>query len=118
MRKLLIAIIGLMCWAGCEYETVVPKVVNLPDEPISFATQIQPIFTAKCITCHSGQTPILTEGKAYNSLVSGGYVDTNNPTNSVVYVKTSGGHPGGANVLSVTEQAYLLKWIEDGASNN
>jgi hypothetical protein len=119
MKKIYLIAMALFTLGACEYETVKPVVVEIPDTgvPISFATQIQPMFTSKCITCHSGQTPILTAGNAYNSL-SNGYLNTTSPAQSLVYTKPQGGHPGGSNNLTATELAYLLKWIEEGAKNN
>lgn len=120
MRKILACLLGLCMWTACEYETIVPEKVVLPDEdtPILFSTQIEPFFVAKCNTCHAAQSPILTQGKVFGSLNTGGYLNTADPAQSVVYTKTKGGHPGGSNSLSATELALLLRWIEEGAKNN
>jgi len=105
-------------WA-CEYETIVPKVVELPDEPVSFATQVAPIFVnANCISCHgAGMSPDLRADKSYNSLVAGGFVDTENPSESKVVTQIASGHGTAINV-SAEDKAFLLKWIEEGAKDN
>ena len=119
MKKSLLVILGfvLISITSCEYKYIDPIEVQLPDEPVIFSTQIEPIFQEKCITCHSSTNPILTEGNAYNSIVNGNYINVEIPESSILYDKVSGGHPGG-NSLSATEIALILKWITDGAENN
>jgi uncharacterized membrane protein len=118
MKKILIALVALLCWAGCEYDTITPKVVTLPDEAVSYASQIQTVFDAKCIACHSAQSPILVSSSSYTNLKTGNLVNTTTPASSKIYTQAKSGHPGGANAMSVTELAYLLKWITEGAANN
>ncbi len=103
--------------SACTYNIIEPSTPNVPIVDISFSTDLQPIFNANCVACHTSQKPVLVEGQSYNSLIDGGYVDVNDPEASIIYVKTSGGHPAG-NALTPTEQAMLLKWIEEGAKNN
>jgi hypothetical protein len=105
-------------FTACEYQFVEPEQIILPDDPISFATEIQPVFNSKCNTCHTVTSPVLTDGNAYQNLMSGGYIDLNNPESSVIYVKVSSGHPGGSSAFNSTERAILLKWIQEGAENN
>jgi len=107
---------------GCYYDQVyvAPEIPDLPppDEEISFDTQIQPIFTAKCIACHPPTRSLdLTEGKAYASINNATYIDLGTPAESLIYTKPSptGSHPGQYNT---TEAALLLRWIEEGAQNN
>jgi len=116
--KAFISAVFLMIFISCEYETIEPIVVELPDEPISFSDEIQPIFTAKCIACHAFLNPNLSEGTAYTSLISGEYVNTEDPENSRLIVQIDTGHPGGSSNPSVEERAKILKWIEEGAQNN
>jgi hypothetical protein len=118
MRKMgfiaLLLIAGL--WA-CEYDTLDPKEIELPDV-IYFATDLAPVFEANCSTCHSGAlSPSFKATDSYGALVNGGYVDTNNPEESKLIVKISIPHPSN-DPLSLTEKAMILKWIEDGAKNN
>jgi len=101
---------------SCEYKFV--ELEELPDDPVIFSIQIEPVFQEKCITCHSSTSPVLTTGNAYNNLINGNYINTEAPEASVLYEKIDGGHPGGSNSLSAEEIALILKWIEEGAENN
>lgn len=98
---------------SCQWLTIEPVDVDVP-EVVSFANDIQPIFSAKCATCHTSTVPVLTSGNAYNSLINGSYVNTTDPASSVIIIKTGTGHGG----LNPTEKALLLAWIEKGAQNN
>lgn len=120
MKRSLLFILGfiLIIITSCEYKFIDPIEIELPDEPVSFSEQIEPIFQNKCITCHSSTSPILTIGNAYNSLNDGNYINVIVPESSKLYEKVSGGHPGGNSSLSAEELALILKWITDGAENN
>jgi len=87
--------------------------------PVSFANNIQTIFTASCIFCHSGASPSagldLSEGNAYASISIPKYINLGTPNQSLIYTKPLSGHPG---TYSATEAATVLKWIEEGALNN
>ncbi|HEX9828304.1 MAG TPA: hypothetical protein VGA80_17020 [Flavobacteriaceae bacterium] len=95
-----------------EIEVVIP-----PDQVISFANDITPIFvTYNCTQCHfaSGQNPDLTPGSEFNSLVPT-YVNAGDPNNSRLYIKLSiDGHRN----VDATSLALIKKWIDDGAENN
>jgi len=108
---------------GCVYDFIAPEAVEPvdPGTPIGFAAQIQPLFTAGCISCHkTGSTaPDLTSGNAYNAINTSKYINTSSPAQSLLYrrVVASGGftgHPG----LNASQAALLLAWIEQGAKNN
>jgi cytochrome c peroxidase len=105
----------MMGMVACEYVTIEPKDVVIPDTPIDFATQIEPIFTeANCVMCHTGsQQPNLTAGKAYTSLISLNLVDTANPANSKLMKQINAGHNTGT--LTAAQTALILKWITEGA---
>ena len=81
MKKSLLIILGfvLITITSCEYKYIEPLVIELPDEPVSFSQQIDPIFQDQCITCHASTSPILTSGNAYNSLINGNYINTTAP---------------------------------------
>jgi hypothetical protein len=103
---------------GCKYDFILPEVVPPIDnggEPISFATQIVPIFAEKCIGCHNNQTPKLTADVAYAQLVPA-YVNTASPASSKIYtVPTSGTHYA---KISAAQSALILAWITEGAQKN
>jgi len=110
---------AMLILVSCEYETIVPKVVELPDEPVSFATQVAPMFVeAGCAGCHSGGiAPDLRADKSYASLTNGGFLNVASPSDSELVKKIESGHATSGN-LSATQKALLLKWIEEGAKNN
>jgi len=112
-----ISILTLVFTVSCEFETIEPIDIDITD-PISFSTELQPIFDAKCITCHSSTKPVLTSAVSYNNLINGDYININDPEDSELYEKVADGHPGGNNSLTAEEMAKLLKWIEDGAEDN
>ena len=115
MKKSLLFILGLIliCASSCEYNVIEPLVFEVPDG-VSFTEDIKPIFEEKCATCHSSRSPVLTDGKAYNSLIDGDYINTDEPASSKIYVKLSSGD----HYSSMEENAYLLKWIQEGALDN
>jgi hypothetical protein len=101
--------------SSCEKKIFKAPVVD-PNAPVSFTTEIQPLFTAKCAAsgCHSGAiSPNLTEGKAYSSLIDGGLVDTLNAATSVLYVKLTTNMP--PTKLPASDINKVLYWIKQGA---
>ena len=104
---------------SCEYEWIVPEDPEMP-EVVSYSNNIQPIFDRSCNMsgCHSsgGPAPNLESDKSYDALLSGGYVNVDDPESSSLYTSVRFGsmkayaQPGDA--------AYILKWIEQGAQNN
>ena len=108
---------------GCEKDYSTSKVVTI-DFPVSFATNIQPIFTTDCAipTCHvsGGAAPDLSADKAYDELTGLGYVDTANAEGSILYVRiTSTVRPmPPSEKLSAEEIGLVLAWIKQGAQLN
>ncbi len=118
-RSILLSVLALLMFAisSCEYSNIEPIVIELPDEKVLFSEDILPFLTSKCASCHASVAPILTAGNEYTNLISGGYINLDDPALSSLYIKTSDGHPAG-NGLTATELALMLKWIEEGAENN
>jgi hypothetical protein len=102
---------------------------------VSFATDIQPIFTTSCVGCHGPPQPTgdtdLTAGASYGSLVnvvSSGYapavrVIPGDTTHSVLYHKVFGtGQYGPAmplgGTISQSDRTKIRTWIIEGARNN
>ena len=117
----LIVVVVIVSIFSCEkvYLTEPPVVILDTTVVYSFADTIQPIFNKNCIGCHSGGIPPdLTAANSYNSLINGGYVetDTAKTDQSLIYTKLlSGSHDGRA---TNTEEALILMWIKQGAKNN
>ena len=130
-RKLLIIMIGLCAisiglWS-CQWHTIEPIAIQLPDpgdpnnpvDSVSFATEVFPIFDAKCSSCHPTlHAPDFSSvSNAHTSLTENSYVDTDTPANSLVITKiTSGDH--NATSYTTAEQTSILTWITQGAKNN
>lgn len=92
---------------------------------VSFSSDIVPLLTANCAKsgCHNGTiSPDLTAANAYNSLVTGNFVSTSTPANSLVYLwltgKESATMPLGASNNPSNINGYILAWVTQGAENN
>jgi mono/diheme cytochrome c family protein len=131
--------------AGCPETAVSPAAGDTSATPISFANQIQPIFTSKCIQCHAvggvGYDGTgganggldLTTGNSYASIVDVAAfqkptvspffrVTPGNPDCSYLIQKISSSTPkeGGKmplaqTALSDAEINLIKQWIQHGA---
>lgn len=117
------AMILMFSLSGCYYDLGLEETVPI-DVQITFQNDIIPIFNANCSVagCHvsGGISPDLTSDKAYNSLISGGLINTNVPGNSELYMWVSGqkSTPMPVGGVDNTIKATILAWIEQGALNN
>jgi len=108
---------------SCKYDFIIPVEVPVIDnggKPISFSTQVSPIFSTgdKCTECHKtgGQAPDLSPANAYAQIVPK-YVNTTTPNQSKIYsVPGSSAHSWRG--YTPTEAATVLAWITEGAKNN
>jgi hypothetical protein len=96
-----------------------------PDTPISFRSDIEPLFSRNgkdCTACHNGliQNPDLRVGNAFEALLQGGYVIPNDAESSLLYQSLPGNeHPVTLGFALSTEEISLIKgWIDRGAENN
>lgn len=117
LRLILVAVIMLVAVAGftsCEKIGILPVPFD-PNAALSFKTDIQPIFSANCISCHGGtKSPDLRDGKSYNALKTL-YV-TSPAESSRLYSKmTSSSHISRS---TDNEKLKVLNWIKQGALNN
>jgi len=108
---------------GCKYDFILPVEVPVIDnggDPISFATQIAPIFSTgdKCTQCHkTGGTaaPDLSAANAYAQLMAK-YVNKAAPEQSeILTIPGSSSHSW--KKFTVLEAATILAWIKEGANN-
>jgi hypothetical protein len=86
----------------------------------SYTSIKQNIFVPKCMSCHQSTSPNLTQ---HSLLMASGVIDTQNPTQSQLYLRISGNTAGtqmpmGAPALSPQEISTILSWIQNGAPNN
>jgi len=122
-KYLLLFLFGLLLNA-CTYDFIVKEELPPIDVtvPVSFSTQIVPIFTNSCVSCHKtgGQAPDLTAPNAYNSIKTMNLANTAAPETSIIYTEPN---PANASVHSwkkytAAEAQLVLTWIQQGAKNN
>jgi hypothetical protein len=121
-HTILILLFMTVAVLSCKYDFIKkPEPIN-PETPVSFATQIQPIFsTDGCTGCHKpgGQTPDYTLPDAYNSIMSNDVVNTTTPESSLLYTvpnPTTSGHTWSK--CTAQQSELILLWIQQGALNN
>ena len=120
---LILALFTLLS-SGCKYDFILPEKVPVIDnggQPISFATQVVPIFSTgdKCTSCHKSGgmgTPDLSTASTVYSLIVPKYVNTTSPENSEIYINASSGTHYAK--VTATQAAIILTWIKEGAKNN
>jgi hypothetical protein len=113
----------ILSLSGCYYDDILEDAGPIEDD-ISFENDIISIFDSSCnmTGCHNsgGTAPDLTPANAFDSLISNGYIDINNPVNSELYLWVSG-QKGTTMPVSGTDATIsntILAWIEQGALNN
>ncbi len=108
-------IAGIAGISSCEkYSFVIPK-IN-PVDTVHFGADIQPIFSANCLTCHGAiRAPDLRPGKSYEALTTGGFVTIPGETSKLYSTMTGTAHSSRS---SDTDKQKVLIWINQGAHNN
>lgn len=111
----LFSLSAIVLIAACEKYTFTPPAVD-PNFEWSLATDIQPIFTANCASCHGGViAPDLRSGKSYEALTGGGYVTAPAASSELYTVMIGASHDAKS---SPAEKLKVLYWITQGAKNN
>ena len=126
MKKNLTYLVVVLLFATCLNACYYDEVATFEGVPtnVSLKNDVQPIFDRDCSMsgCHDAgpsHAPSLVKEKAYQDLTSGGYVNTADPVNSVLYLSVNGGGmPAGRAPLSENDKKLILGWITDGARNN
>ena len=116
LKALMIFAAAVFLLSACEYEWIEIE-VEVPDV-VSFTDHVMPIFENDCVSCHgpSGSAPDLSAEAAYNSLISGNYVNLDNPSASLIYTSMTTGTMKDYATLGTPE--IILRWIEQGANDN
>lgn len=125
LTGIIITALTIFFITGCYKTTTVP-VDNTEEitEPVSFTSDIIPIFNNSCNLsgCHNtgGTEPDLSASNAYNALQSGGYINTANPESSELYLWMTGQRdtPMPVSGSNPEYNALVLAWIKQGAENN
>jgi hypothetical protein len=126
MKKNLIYLVVVLLIATCLNACYYDEVATFEGVPtnVSLKNDVQPIFDRDCNMsgCHDSgpsHSPSLVKENAYQAITSGGYVNTTDPENSVLYLSVNGGGmPAGRPPLSENDKKLILGWITDGARNN
>ena len=134
MSKKMIAIIlilvstGMVFTTGCYKVTtfVIPNTGEEVTKRVSLNDDIVPIINKSCNIsgCHNagGLKPDLSNGRVYNSLVNGNYLNTTDPAQSEIYLWLTGKRrtlmPVGAPNNPSNINQLVLAWIKQGAKNN
>lgn len=95
---------------------------NDPPKPteLSYSKTIQPIWDSNCIECHydMGETPNLTPGNSYRSIVPD-LITTYNLKQSRIYEQVeSGNMPDGGQRIPQKDIDNILEWLNNGYPNN
>jgi hypothetical protein len=119
-RQLLVALIMIAALGGlssCEKYSWIPEKID-PEIPVHFQAEIQPIFNANCISCHGAiRDPDLRDGKSYDALIEGNYVNQPGNTSKLYTYMTNQNHESRSNATDEEEEKVLI-WINQGALNN
>lgn len=111
----LVLIAAVEGFSSCEKVSFAPPSVDA-NATWHFQADIQPIFTANCITCHNGrQNPDLRDGKSYKSLTNNKFI-TSPAATSVIFTTISGSEHTARS--SATDKLKIFYWINQGALNN
>ncbi len=121
MKKVyLIFIVGFFCiMYSCTYNEYIPEYIPPIDTTVvySFNDTIQPIFDAKCTSCHGTSGGINLEADfSYNNIVPD-RINQAVPEESMIYEKPlpTGSHPA---KYTGEESQLVLEWIKQGTKNN
>jgi hypothetical protein len=119
IRQILVVMVIIAIVEGfssCEKYSYSPPAVD-PNATWHFQADIQPIFTANCVTCHNGlQSPNLSDGKSYLALTKGGFV--NLPAETSILYKQMTTNTEHIPRSSDADKLKVLYWITQGALNN
>jgi hypothetical protein len=121
---MILAIAVTSALTGCYKDILSPgQDPSAPPQAVSFSGDLVPIFTANCALsgCHDavpGHRPSLTADKAYDAILSGGYVNTLVPANSIIYGEVKSGSMPPTGALRPSDIQKILDWIRNGAPNN
>ena len=111
----------LLLLHSCYYNEIIDDIPLDGVNDISFATDIQPIFTDSCAGCHpSSAPPDLTDGNSWIAIIDGNYIVPNDIGASLLYQRMIGNGnimpPSGG--LPSSEINLVKNWIEQGALDN
>ncbi|MBS1526623.1 MAG: hypothetical protein JST19_13285 [Bacteroidetes bacterium] len=108
---------------GCYKDVVLPVAgadPNAPPKQYSFSKDIAPLLNTSCAKsgCHvaGAQAPDMETAVSYNSLVNGGFVNTDFPSQSILYQQLTGNME--EHMPNAADRQKVYDWIRTGALNN
>jgi hypothetical protein len=127
--KALALLFAAMLIAGCGSQPAAPKSETPANATVSYAKDIQPIFSQTCMPCHAGGKDAkgsydLTcySGAMGNGLDSIPNVIAGNADSSTLYRRVTGTvppqMPKARPPLNAGQLTAIKKWIDQGAKNN
>lgn len=121
----LLASAVFVIFSGCyKNMSVVSETGEEITRTVSFNSELIPMFNGSCNMsgCHNsgGKSPDLSPASAYVSLINGGYVNTENPEASELYLWMTGkkGTPMPVSGINKDYNSLVLAWMKQGAQNN
>ncbi len=117
-NRFLLLFISAFWLNGCYSDMINEELLDENTE-ISFSEDVIPIFKNSCISCHGSDyaSPVLTSEKAYESLMSEGYVDTADAESSILIQQLNDDHPY-EGAITDKELQMIVLWIKQGAYDN
>ena len=109
-----------------KYTCIASFFITLLFSQINYESQIQPIFNANCVSCHTPGGSATLDLTSYNGVMTGGWtgpaITAGDHVNSLLYQRlilpqfTAGSMP--PNVpLSQAQIDLIAQWIDEGAGN-
>ena len=104
----------VMYFTSCEKYTYLEEIIYI--EGVSFSNDIQPLFDAKCVSCHSGTIPPdLRSANSFKALSEEGFLTLPVAENTLYKEVISNSHES---FTSTKEKSMIYSWLLDGAENN
>ena len=108
---------AVIYFTSCEKYSYVIEPIGPTDEPVFYSKDIQPVFSAKCISCHRGAlSPDLRPENSYKALSEGGYITL--PAEDSKLYEYAINKTSHASYTNQDEKAKIYSWIYQGAENN
>ena len=122
-KILTLFVILLASLNSCYKDVNLPDATVDPDGPpqaVSYKADIAPMLNTKCALsgCHvtGAHKPFLLTDISYLQIVSGGFIDTNIPKESILYKMINGEMK--EYIPSAVDRQKIYDWIRTGGLNN
>ncbi len=118
LTKSIVFVLAVLLFSSCYYDVIIEEEIDATTK-ISFTDDVIPVFNSSCVSCHDGIVayPDLSSANAYQSLISGNYINTEDATSSTLIQKLNEDHPFEGAITSAELQKIIL-WINQGALDN